>query len=229
MANTSDVAMAQNKAGAAAVPPPLPGKAHGDVVTGPRIAIVGTQGCGKTVFITTLAKRLSMFDHKQGAFLNPADTKTLKYVERNWQLLQSGEWPPLTPAGQSFALEWSFMPGGGSPECRLHLVDMAGHDLRQIFSDDRMEKLHELPADLQALTRYCLDADILVFVVNLGDFIGEGNAEQRTDSEAALHAAMTYLRSRQKRCCLLFAQADLYEDYVKTNGGWQEVARTQLR
>ncbi len=36
----------------------------------PSIAIIGTEACGKTVFVTTLAKRLTM-PGNQGVFIEP--------------------------------------------------------------------------------------------------------------------------------------------------------------
>ena len=54
---------------------------------GPSIAIIGTEGSGKTVLATALARHLGRADTR-GVFLNPLGVGTMRYVERVWQTLQ---------------------------------------------------------------------------------------------------------------------------------------------
>jgi hypothetical protein len=190
---------------------------------------VGTEGCGKTVFITTLAKRLGTYDPVQRTFLVPTSTQTQKYVEQNWRRLAGDppDWPLSTPQGTSFDLQWT-CKAAGLPKFDLRIVDMAGHDLRLVFSDDSPAAQEQLPAALLPLVEYCRDADIVMFMVNLKDFVGEGDPDARINNDVAMCAAMRHLMSRGKRCCLIFTQADQYEPYVAANGGWMEVARKEM-
>lgn len=190
----------------------------------PNIAVIGTEGSGKTVLITTLAKRLSVIDSR-GIFFNPKDSKTLKYVEKVWSTLQSEKWPPSTPPGDLFSLAWK-LEIVGQFECDLRLVDTAGQDLRILFGDDQIYSLESLPSHLQDLARYCRESDIILFPINLKDYLGQDKSEQRTANEAAMKAAMDYLESKvgSRKVCLVFTQSDLYQDYADKLGGWSNVA-----
>jgi hypothetical protein len=186
--------------------------------------IIGTEGSGKTVLVTTLAKRLSTIDAR-GVFLNPQGVKTLKYVEGVWHTLQSGDWPPSTPPGELFELKWKFQIVG-ELECDVRLVDAAGQDLRLLFGDEQILSEESLPGNLQILAEYCRAADIILYLINLKDFIGQGHPEQRTANEAAMKAAMDYLGGdgRLRRVCLILTQMDLYRDLARERGGWLELA-----
>ncbi len=189
----------------------------------PRIAIIGTEGAGKTVLITALAKRLSTIDAR-GVFLNPQGVKTLKYVEGVWQTLQSGEWPPSTPPGDKVELRWKFQIVG-EIESDVRLIDAAGQDLRLLFGDEQIMSKDGLPAHLEALADYCRNADIILFLINLKDFLGEGDPQQRTANEAAIKSAMDYLSGddHPRRICLVLTQIDQYRELAKKYGGWLEL------
>ena len=190
----------------------------------PAIAIIGTEGSGKTVLTTTLAKRLSTIDSR-GVFLNPQGVGTLKYVEKVWQTLQQGDWPPSTPPGQLFELRWK-LEIIGEMESEVRLVDAAGQDLRLLFGEDRVADTKSLPEFLRRLAEYCRCADIVLFLINLKDFTGQGNPQQRTENEAAIKGAMDYLSAdgRTRRFCIVFTQVDLYRQLAATRGGWRSLA-----
>lgn len=194
----------------------------------PSIAIIGTEGSGKTVLTTTLAKRLSTIDSR-GVFLNPQGVATLKYVERIWQILQDGEWPPSTPPGKHFELRWK-LEVVGELESEVRLIDAAGQDLRLLFGDDRISKLATLPDALRTVAEYCRAADIVLFLVNLKDFVGEGDSRQRTDNEAAIKGAMDYLSEdgNPRTFSVVFTQVDLYKDVAERSGGWSNIAKTAI-
>lgn len=189
------------------------------------IAIVGTEGCGKTVFITTLAQSLRVYDPEKRTALIP-DPYTLKYVASAWARLQVGDWPAHTHQGDAFELKWSFL-AGGSTRFNLRLLDMAGHDLRYIFTADGAGANANMPDELQPLIEYCRSASIVLFMVNLGDFVG-GDSEATADNEAALLSAMNWLQTHDRKCGLILAQADLYVGLVEQEGSWSEVVRKTL-
>ncbi|NJN36999.1 MAG: hypothetical protein HC794_08030 [Nitrospiraceae bacterium] len=190
----------------------------------PTIAVIGMEGSGKTVLATTLAKRLSTTD-ANGVFLNPQGVQTLQYVEHVWNTLQMGEWPPSTPPGELFELRWKLQIAG-ELNSDVRLIDVAGQDLRQLFGKDQIDRVSELPQHLQTLANYCRSADIVLFLLNLKDFMGEGRADQRTANQAALKSAMDHLGSgdRPIRMCLVLTQSDLYEELAQHSGGWLELA-----
>lgn len=197
----------------------------------PQIAIIGTEGSGKTVLITTLAKRFSQIS-ADGAFLNPLDNKTLRYVESNWQILGSQEWPPSTPAGQFIDLRWRLQCGAVEGlGCNLRLVDPPGQDLRRLFSDDDPAAIDVLPHHLRQLAAYYQAADIVICLVNLKDFEGEADSVRRTDNEIVIKSALQRLsgdEGESRRLFLLFTQTDLYQHIRREHGNWAQVAKKFL-
>jgi hypothetical protein len=193
------------------------------------IAIIGTEGSGKTVLTTTLAKRLSTIDSR-GVFLNPQDVTTLKYVQSVWDTLQDGDWPPSTTPGKLFELRWKLELVGQNTKAEVRLLDPAGQDLRLLFAEDRYADPTILPEALQKLAKYCRSADIVLFLINLGDFIGEGDPKKRNDNQAAIKGAMDHLSAdgRPRRFCVVLTQVDRYKDYAAAHGGWLSVAQDAI-
>ena len=195
-----------------------------------RMALVGTEGSGKTVLTCVLAKRFSCPDHN-GVFLEPGNPSTLKYVERVWATLTSREWPPSTSPGELFKLKWILhLPNGLKSE--LHLIDVAGQDIRKLFDDDEPARDQLLsPLDeLHRLRRYCRRADIVLFLVNLRDFVGEGDPDRRAANEAAMKFAMDRVLAdgSSRRAILVLTQTDQYADHLKQQGGWQNLTRQAM-
>ena len=109
----------------------------------PSIAVIGTDACGKTVFISTLVKRFTIPDG-HGVFVEPLNRKTTSYVERVWSKLSQCDWPPFTGQGELNDLEWCFH-AGKDVKSDVRLVDCAGHDLRVLFADEQVDQLDTLP------------------------------------------------------------------------------------
>lgn len=184
----------------------------------PMVAVIGLEGSGKTVLITTLAKRLATIN-KSGVFLNPQSVTTMKYVENIWSLLQNGQWPPSTSPGEMFDLHWR-LEVEGETECELRLVDMAGQDLRKMFGTEMHHASSAIPEHMRKLLDYCVNADILLVLVNIQDFVGSVDRERHLDNQAALKGAIDYLnRKGDKEVALLFTQYDRYEKSIEAYGG----------
>jgi len=194
----------------------------------PNVAILGTEGSGKTVLITAMAKAFGR-TNPQNIFLNPRTGRTAKYVERVWGYLARGEWPPSTPQGELSELHWRLRV----PECvdcELKLFDVAGQDLRRLFGQEQIQAIESLPGSLRSLAEYVLSCQVVVFLVNLGDFIGEGDAAKRLENQWALKYALDYLRETDKtrKCAVVFTQADLYQPIVTNIDGWMAAAEKYL-
>lgn len=194
----------------------------------PSVAIVGTEGSGKTVLITALAKMYGRASGDQ-LFLNPMNRKTASYVEQAWQSLSNFEWPPSTRPGDVVELHWRMFLDE-ELQCDLKLCDSAGQDLRLLFADDFDVVSAGLPQSLRELAEYVRSADVVVFLVNLRDFAGEGDPDRRLGNEWTLRGAMDYLANSQcpRRWCLTFTQEDQYRQYLETHKTWQAVAETYL-
>jgi len=196
------------------------------------IAIIGTQGAGKTVLITMLADSLSK-TNSHGLLFDPQNFQTQTYVAKNRYMLENGEWPSHTPVGSFIDLHWqvkiSVRVMGD-----LRIIDAPGHDLRRIFAEENAATVEALPSELQRLARYCDEADITVFVANLDHYVARPGSTDHIDNEAVLKAAMDFARKRGKQYCLVLSQADQYNSAVSefgspnTEGSWIEMVRRFL-
>ena len=179
------------------------------------IAIVGTEGSGKTVFVTVLAKFYGSAAERE-IFFNPLG-KTIRFVENAWNHLQAGQWPEQTISGEMFNYEWECRFGQGE-SFQLKLVDCAGQDLRRIFSD-------EVPEQLRPLADYVHSAQVVLFLLNLGDFVGVRDLTQVTENIYVLKNAMDTIKASGKETALILTQIDLYEHLLNQHGSWMEVVR----
>lgn len=194
----------------------------------PSIAIIGTEACGKTVFVTTLAKRF-MTPDEQGVFIEPRTRATAKYIDRVWRMLSDCDWPPANHQGELNELHWRFH---ASPEmsCDIRIIDCAGHDLRVLFSDEQVDNVESLPKPLQKVANYCRTADIVLFTVNINNFVEPDDHEQQLADEWAIKYAMDFLKkdNHGNHCCLLFTQADRYKHLEEEHGNWDRIAEKFL-
>jgi len=178
-----------------------------------QIAVLGTEGAGKTVFVTCLAKKLQ--GKSAAGILEPTDLETQRYVERAWQQLLSGDWPPATTPGQIPVLNWKLRFGQGAA-MPFQVVDPPGHDLRRLFAQDG--RLEKIPGNLQSLAQTVSDASIILLLVNLGDLVGEGDGERRLVTELVIKFVLDSLLRRSDRhppdVALVLTQCDLFPQEV---------------
>ncbi|MDR1923914.1 MAG: hypothetical protein LBQ66_06035 [Planctomycetaceae bacterium] len=181
----------------------------------PQIALIGTEGSGKTVLATVMAKRLS--EAQDGIFLNPIGAKTALYIEKCWNTLQSGEWVPSTPPGQLFALKWNLSIQG--KEYPTRLIDSAGQDLRKLFFDEGYNDPNISEQDKQFI-QYLKDSNILILIVNLKDFIGESDPTRRMENQIVVKEVLDVLKRDKidRQLAIIFTQYDLYKTTIER--GW---------
>ncbi|GIW96397.1 MAG: hypothetical protein KatS3mg110_4438 [Pirellulaceae bacterium] len=187
-----------------------------------RVAVLGTEGSGKTVLTCVLAKRFNV-PGPDGMFLEPLDAKTLKFVEQVWATLQCGEWPPSTPPGEAFCLRWGLFVQNRRI-CEIGVLDISGQDLRKIVAHGEELCSTTHCGSLPKLVAHCKSADAVVLVVNLGDFI-EVSFERRIDNEATIKAVLDYLFTRERRICLVFTQCDRFGGYASEREGWENLIK----
>ena len=182
----------------------------------PQIAIIGTEGSGKTVLTTVLAKKLTT--PLNGVWLNPQGAKTGKYIENTWNTLCRGEWVPSTPPGTLFELSWKLQ--AGERECPMRMIDSAGQDLRRVFSDDGFNDPNLSDQDRRFI-EYIQNSTILLVLINLRDFLGEADENRVIENGFILKAVLDKLKEdREKRqMVFVFTAYDLYEKTIEENYG----------
>ena len=187
----------------------------------PSIAIIGMHASGKTVLACTLANRLVSAKENGGVHLVPDDYTTIDTVQRDWATLQAHDWPKSTEEGKMINLRWR-LHINSEISCEMRLVDVSGQDLFYIFSHDRARKPEEFTPEKKAVFEYCRSANIVLFLLNLGDFLGEGNPGERISREAAMKAAMDCLAAG-RRVCVVLTQAEQYAAESHRHGSWERL------
>ena len=221
MTSQTQTAQVQNK--------PVP-KNPQNPATPPSIAILGLEGSGKTVLMTVLAKKLSETP-EEGYYLDPIGTPTIKRVEGTWATLQRGEWPPSTPSGEMFDLHWVLRIKRNALKINadIRLVDLAGQDTRQLFDKYDRDQIQSgsVAPHLKPLAKYLTDASMVLFVLNIKDYIAETDDERRVENQAVLKSALDLLNN-SRDVMLVFTQLDQYEDFLIQCGGLEAFCRQYI-
>lgn len=180
-----------------------------------KITFIGGEGCGKTVLLAMLSHRHRERRPDRVSFYPLG--RTFTQVGAVISTLESGEWPASTVQGASEEWRWRLeFPGGGQAE--LLARDCAGQDLRRFFNGlPAPRELESLRAELEA-------SDIVLFLVNLGDFIGQPEA-RRLENELLLKEALDRLATERRRCALVFTQVDRYGYLFDKHGSWPQVVQ----
>ena len=181
-----------------------------------KIAIVGMTGAGKTVLISTLAMKMSQMAD-QGVFLAPVGEKrrqTLRYVQDNWQTLNSGKWPPSTPAGELIHLEWELTTKNNAATVRF--ADCAGQDVHAIFSQEQFN-YNALTPDQKYVFDYLRSANVLIFLINMEDVLGR-SSKQALENSLDVDQMFYVLNQKAnfpRKTALVLSQFDKYRDELK--------------
>ena len=181
-----------------------------------KIAIVGMTGAGKTVLISTLAMKMSQMAD-QGIFLAPMGNnrrQTLRYVQENWQTLNSGKWPPSTPAGELIHLEWELTTKANAATVRF--ADCAGQDIHTIFSQEQFD-YSALTLHQKYIFDYLRSANVLIFLVNMEDVLGR-SPKQALENSLDVDQMFYVLNQKAdfpRKTALVLSQFDKYRDELK--------------
>ncbi len=199
----------------------------------PSIAIVGTSGAGKTVFVTCLAQYVQQGD--RGVILHPQNVHTQIYIQNGWAELQAGDWPPSTLPGDLPSLDWHLtLPNCDiftllkCPPLDIRMFDPPGQDILTLMANGA--SLTEIPAHLAPLASSIVSADIVVLLVNLADVLGAPNDTHRIVSELVIKFVLDVIdrRNGPKETALVFTQADQYPDFLGASVALTAVARDYL-
>ncbi|AHF94926.1 hypothetical protein OPIT5_29965 [Opitutaceae bacterium TAV5] len=178
-----------------------------------QICIIGTEGAGKTVFISVFATR-----HQEMTpgfpWMAYKNRETARYVAQNWSILaDQQDWPPSTPAGTLPSLEWELHTPDGV-EHTMKVQDAPGQDIRAIF-DSPPEDLNEKQTELLRTIR---ESDILLFLINPGEAIRAATAIERADVEIPIAMALRNVLERNTRAAILLSLHDQLLPYFDSIG-----------
>ena len=196
-----------------------------------QIAIVGMAGSGKTVLVSTLAMKMSQMADR-GVFLSPIGDnrlQTLQYVQQNWKMLNRGEWPPSTPAGEIVQLQWELSTENNVAAVRF--ADCAGQDIRTIFDQNTFSSL-TLSKELRDIFQYLNRSNIILFLVNMEDILGQSDKQSLKNvlNVDQMIYVLNQPTSIPRKCAVVLSQYDKYKPEVdqKYGGDVLEYLRVNL-
>jgi len=191
---------------------------HADIS---KIAIIGTEGAGKTVFVTVWSKLLEKQEEGR-PFIIP-DPTTYTYIEKNWSKLRNGQWPESTPQSEFVHLFWRLkLPSGQL--CQINVCDVAGHDIRRLFTGNKPQANDD---PTKAIYDTVVAASIVLVIINLQDFITTTES-QRIDNCANLLSMLQFMFDQKKEVALVFSQWHEYEGWVDSHGSVEAVLSTYM-
>lgn len=197
----------------------------------PRVAVIGTEGSGKTVLVVTLAARFC--EGQSRYFLEPKNRATVRYMRAAFDTLNGKkgppQWLPSTDPGTMCELDWD-LHVDGKRRFAMRMVDAAGQDFRDLFGEEKAISNSGVTALQQHLVEFVKQADILILTVDLEDFVAETDADRRDTSEWTLKFAIDRLigHDKRKRGILVFTGKDRYQQYEQELGSWTAVAKKYL-
>lgn len=183
-----------------------------------RLAIVGCEASGKTVFMSALA------DLYRDALTpeNPAANRFARLAAR--QLRARREWPPATNPERSAALDFALRTNGRRL-ARFSLLEFGGETFRAAFRDDEGAPAHK--SAVKRLLDYLADADFVTVLVSLKELLRNPGAvpmedfERDTESLWVTRGLLEFVRAHLPRAGVVIGltRADLYRAEIAAADG----------
>ena len=183
-----------------------------------RLAIVGCEASGKTVFMSALA------DLYRDALTpeNPAANRLARLAAR--QLRARREWPPATNPERSAALDFA-LRANGRRLARFSLLEFGGETFRAAFRDDEGAPAHK--SAVKRLLDYLADADFVAVLVSLKELLRDPGAvpmedfERDTESLWVTRGLLEFVRAHLPRAGVVIGltRADLYRAEIAAADG----------
>ena len=202
-----------------------------------KIAIVGCDASGKTVFVSALTEYFKAGQRiGQSCALIPSDTVTRRYTDKLHHTMRIlHQWPEATVTSNAEGvrkMKWTMMKDG-KPLTDLEMLDYGGENFRFAFRDDGSTRN---AAVVEVLVNYIAEADFIVITVGLDNMIRSltpevyremesGDEAYDLDSEAQwitnglLKLVGAKLNSNPPGVVLALTQADKYRDKLAEYGG----------
>lgn len=191
------------------------------------VAVVGLSGAGKTILTAVLAKRFEVAANHV-YFLDPEDRDTGIHVETIWDTMHNkGDWPDLTVNGTYVDLRWKLHSRDRGFLCDFRAIDCSGQDLGMIFGSENAKPGESTGGYFEMLRAYCLNADIVIYTLNLEDALGQGDQLRKVTNDLTIRAILKHVGPGSlvggKSMCIALTQVDKFRELARMYGGWDEV------
>ncbi len=150
--------------------------------------------------------------------------QTYRYTQSNWKILNEGQWPPSTPAGELIELQWELTTQNN--QALVQFLDCAGQDIRSLFQTDNFNPNY-LSDDLKFVYDNISSANILIFLVNMKDLLATPDyVNELMDLDQMFHT-LNQRNDIPRKMAVVFSQFDKYKPEVdqRFNGDFLEYLR----
>lgn len=183
-----------------------------------RIAIVGCEASGKTVFMSALTD----FYHNLVPE-NSASNRFAAFAHRQLRTLR--QWPPATNPGRTIALEWSLRDSKGETLANISMLEFGGETFRAAFREDEGSSRRQ--AAVKELMDYLSAADFVIILVSLKELlrddvaVADAEFERSTEALWVTRGLIEFIRERLPGAGVVIGltQADRYRDTLAAGGG----------
>ena len=183
-----------------------------------RIAIVGCEASGKTVFMSALTDFYPNLVPE-----NSASNRFAAFAHRQLRTLR--QWPPATNPGRTIALEWSLRNSKGDTLADISMLEFGGETFRAAFREDEGSSRRQ--AAVKELMDYLAAADFVIILVSLKELlrddvaVADAEFERSTEALWVTRGLIEFIRERLPGAGVVIGltQADRYRDALAAGGG----------
>lgn len=199
-----------------------------------KIAVVGCQASGKTVFMAALADYYRPNQRvNQLCCMTPENANANRFSEMMiHQMRDLHEWPSATNAQRTMSLKWA-MRRGSKILAQIEMLDFGGEVYRAAFRED--ENSPQNQDAVRQLVEYLIDASFIVVLVSLAELSRDIN-RTATEREVALDVESKWVtrglldllrehQSAHSKVIVALTQADRpeHKQLLETYGGAKDL------
>lgn len=198
-----------------------------------KIAVVGCQSSGKTVFMASLSDYFRAGRRPdQASWLVPENADAHKFTERrNYEMRVLHTWPDATLENPT-SLKWSLHQRNGT-KTAVEMLEFSGEVFRAAFREEGSSPQHREAAD--KLVAYLTDADFVVVLVGLNELFRAHDEDRRifeddVESTWVTRGLLDFVRRNlppKTGVLIALTQADLYRKELESFGGAANVLKAR--
>ena len=198
-----------------------------------KIAVVGCQSSGKTVFMASLSDHFRAGQRPgQTCWLIPENSDAHKFTERrNYEMRVLHTWPDATLENPT-SLKWSLRQKNGV-QTDIEMLEFSGEVFRAAFREEGSSPQHKEAAE--SLVSYLIDADFIVVLVGLNELFRSRNEDRQIleddiESVWVTRGLIDFVKKNlPPRTGLIVAltQADLYKKELEEFGSAANVLKAR--
>jgi len=194
-----------------------------------KMAVVGCEASGKTVFMCALADYYgrAAADSPMRLKLTPenaAANSFERYQFRQMRCLR--QWPPATPPNRTVEVKWS-LRRDGKPLAYIDMLEFGGETFRAAFRDGTDGDKTSKDTSVKELTDYLSSADFFVVLVSIKALLtdaGKASDEDYARETEALwvtRGILEFIRKNRPKAGVVIGltQADRYRNEIGEAGG----------